>query len=139
MYFTDSVKYEVCFVLTFQMGHKHWSALATTPASTSALAGAKEAINLIETWLCLLLLFVSNHKTTTSKQHRKLKFGMQSYFNPTRKKMEKIPNYRTSKVHSKLKFGMQSYLNPTKRNIKKKKLGHPPSTSHPNTGQHMYC
>ena len=64
----------------------YWSALATTPASTSVRAVAKEAINFIETF-CLVLLpfsfFVSNHKTTTSKQHKKLKFGMQSYFNPT--------------------------------------------------------
>ena len=33
-------------------------------------------------------LCVSNHKTTTSKQHRKLKFGMQSYFNPTKRNMK---------------------------------------------------
>ena len=35
----------------------------------------------------LLLLFccLSNHKTTTSSQARKLKLGMQSYINPTRR------------------------------------------------------
>ena len=43
----------------------YWSALATTPASISARAGAKEAINFIET----LLFFVSNHESTSSKQH----------------------------------------------------------------------
>ena len=64
-----------------------WSALATTPASISARAVGKEAINFIETFA--FVVFVSNHKTTTSKQHRKLKFGMQSYFNPTKRNMKK--------------------------------------------------
>jgi hypothetical protein len=53
------------------------SALAKTPASISARAGAKEAIN-------------NRVKTnnSTSKQHRKLKFSMQYYFN-TNKEMKK--------------------------------------------------
>jgi hypothetical protein len=43
------------------------SALATTPASISAQAGAKEAINFIETFT--FLFFFSNYKNTTSKYH----------------------------------------------------------------------
>ena len=35
-----------------------WSALATTPASISARAGAKKAINFIETFAFLLLLCI---------------------------------------------------------------------------------
>ena len=70
-----------------------WSALATAPASTSARAGAKETINFIETCLTFFFFF-SNHKTTTSKQHRTLKFGMQSYFNPTKRNMKNMVNNR---------------------------------------------
>ena len=32
---------------------------------------------------------VSNHKTTTSEQHRKTKLGMQFYFNPTKRNIKK--------------------------------------------------
>ena len=42
-----------------------------------------------------LLFVVSNHKTTTSKQHRKLKFFMQSYFNPTTRNMKKKKKWRS--------------------------------------------
>ena len=75
----------VCLSLNF-----FGSALTTAPTSTSARAGAKEAINFIET--CFLFV-VSNQKTTTSKQHKKLKFGMQSYFNPTKRNMKKNWGY----------------------------------------------
>ena len=47
-----------------------WSALATTPASPSARTGAKEAIHFVEFVVCYCL---SNHKSTTSRQPRKLK------------------------------------------------------------------
>ena len=57
-----------------------WSALATAP--TSASAGAKEASNSTEN-------FVYNHKTTTSRQPRKLKFGMEVSFDPTRRNIKK--------------------------------------------------
>ena len=42
----------------------NWSALATTPASISARAGAKEAINFIETFafFALPVFVVSKHK-----------------------------------------------------------------------------
>ena len=63
-----------------------WSALATAP--TSASAGAKEASNFTE--FCFVVVFVvSNHRTTTSRHTRKLKFGMQAYFNPTRRNIKK--------------------------------------------------
>ena len=63
----------------------YWSALATIPASTSALAGAKEVIHFIDFFVCCL----SNHKSNTSRPPRKLKFSMQSYFNPTKRNMKK--------------------------------------------------
>jgi hypothetical protein len=70
-----------------------WSALASAP--TSALAGAQQAI--IFMWnqysLCNIQYIIWNcffpSYFTTSKQHRKLKFGMQSYFNPTKRNMKK--------------------------------------------------
>ena len=62
--------------------HFCWSALATAP--TSASAGAKVASNSTE----FVVLFVSNHRTTTSRQPRKLKFGMEASFNPTRRNIK---------------------------------------------------
>ena len=78
--------------------YEYWSALSIAP--TSALAGAKEAYNFTEFFLFFLLFY--NHRTTTSRQPRMLKFDMQAPFNPT------------------------------KRNIKKKKWGllTPPSSTH---------
>jgi hypothetical protein len=73
------------FAISLFVEASYWSALATTPASISAQAGAKEAINFIE----IFFLLFSNHKTTTSKKHRKLTFSMQSYFNPTKRNMKK--------------------------------------------------
>jgi hypothetical protein len=46
---------ELPFLEKYQHSKIYWSALATTPASISARAGAKEAINFIET----CLVFVS--------------------------------------------------------------------------------
>lgn len=49
---------------------------------------AKEAIISMENQICggsAEIFFVSNHKSTTSKQHMKLKFDMQSYFNLLKK------------------------------------------------------
>jgi hypothetical protein len=51
-----------------------WSALATAPTSASAVG--KEASNSTE--LSCFFLFVSNHRTTTSRQATKRKFGMQA-------------------------------------------------------------
>ena len=34
-------------------------------------------------------MFVSNHKSTTSRLHRKVKFDMQAYFNPTKRNIKK--------------------------------------------------
>ena len=58
---------------------QYWSALARTLASTSAQAGAKEATNFIAFFVVVALpLLLSNHKYTTSRKPRKLKFSMQS-------------------------------------------------------------
>ena len=68
----------------------------------------------------------------TSRQPRKLKFGIKAYFNPTRrnikKKLGSPPHNRvkpknsssTSRQPRKLKFGMQVSFKPTRRNIKKR-------------------
>jgi hypothetical protein len=58
-------------LLLNQLGHRakfkcsmlsnleYWSALATTPASISAQAGAKEAINFIDTFALMLICLFS--------------------------------------------------------------------------------
>ena len=61
-----------------------WSALATVP--TSASAGAKEAFNFTE--FCCFSCFY-NHRKPTSRHTRKLKFGIQAYFNLTRRNIKK--------------------------------------------------
>ena len=51
---------------------------------------AKEAINFMEFFsLVVLFFFVSNHKSTTSRQPRRVKFDMQAYFNPTKRNLKK--------------------------------------------------
>ena len=53
------------------------------------------------------------HKTNTSKQHRKLNFGMQSYFNPTKinNSLNGVKtNNSTSKKHRKLKFSISTQI-----------------------------
>ena len=57
------------FMTNRLLEHLYWSALATAQASTSARAGAKEAINFIDTFF----LPFSNHKSTNFRQPRKLK------------------------------------------------------------------
>jgi hypothetical protein len=56
----------------------YWSALATSPASSSARTGPLISLKLV--FVCL-----SNHKSTTSDQPRKLKFGILCDFNPTKR------------------------------------------------------
>ena len=54
------------FIFSLKKWFTYWSALATAP--TSASAGAKKASISTEFSVLLLFLFVSNHKTATSKQ-----------------------------------------------------------------------
>ena len=90
-------------------------------------------------WNCCFV--VSNHKSTSSRQPRRVKFHMQVYFNPTKRNLKKkkmgspdltlLPPPLTalnrvnkcklsSRQPRRLKFDMQAYFNPTKRNLKKK-------------------
>ena len=72
----------------------------------------------------------SNHRTIASRLHRKLKFGTQAHFNPTRGNIKKQigvtcppPQNRvkpktstsTSRQPRKLEFGMQAYFNSNRR------------------------
>ena len=60
----------------------------------------------------------------------KLKFGIQAYFNPTRRNIKKkkmeSPRVKpktsssTSRQPRKLKFGMQAYFNPSRRTMNRK-------------------
>ena len=97
---------------------------------------AKEAINFMKFLCCCCL--VSNHKSTTSRQPRRVKFDLQAYFNPTKRNLKKkigvtwppsLPRLKkglwlykstTSMQHRRVKFNMKAYFNPTKRNLKKK-------------------
>jgi hypothetical protein len=40
------------------------------------------------------LVFIFNHKSTSSRQPRNVKFGMQAYFNQTRRNMKKKTRFR---------------------------------------------
>ena len=76
--------------------------------------------------------------SSTSRQPRKLNFGIQAYFNPTRRNMNKTnrspypsntppctnrvkpkTSKSTSRQPRKLQFVMQAYFNPTRLNMNK--------------------
>ena len=63
---------------------KYWSALATAHPQLQLKLGLRKPLISLK----LFCNVVSNHKTTTSKLYRKLKFGTQSYFKPTKRNMK---------------------------------------------------
>ena len=109
--------------------------LSPNPSSNLSLSWRlRKPLNL---WKCCcfgVVLLVSNHKSTTSRQPKKVKFDMQAYFNPTKRNIKKkirfnppppiLTLYRVKKSKSnsrqprRLKFDMQAYFNPTKRNMR---------------------
>ena len=58
--------------------------LSLSPNLSFSWAEAKEASNSSQ----FFLFCFYNHRTTTSRQPRKLKFDMQAYFNPTKRNMK---------------------------------------------------
>ena len=127
--------FEFCFYVSTFEKWSCWSALATTPASISARAGAKEAINFIETCLAFFCFFVSptiklpllsnigswnsvcSLISTQLKEIWRKKLGLPT---PPLSSLNRVKtNNSTSKQHRKLKFGVQSYFNLNKERKKK--------------------
>jgi hypothetical protein len=72
----------ICLIINYDLDFPHfWSAFATTPASTSAGAGAKEAINFTETYLPPPPLSpTTQYKTWNQKKKRRRTSLLRFYF-----------------------------------------------------------